>query len=111
MIGVYGVIAFTVSQRRQELGIRLALGAQAHDVQWMVLAQGARLAVAGVAAGTAAARYLTRFLAPLLYGVHERDPLVFAAVPVLLFAVTLAAAWIPAARATRVDPMEVLHHQ
>jgi len=111
MIGVYGVIAFTVSQRRHELGIRLALGAPAHDVQWMVLAQGGRLAVAGVAAGTAAALYLTRFLAPLLYGVHERDPLVFAAVPVLLFAVTLAAAWIPAARATRVDPMEVLRHQ
>jgi putative ABC transport system permease protein len=110
-IGVYGVIAFMVSQRRHELGIRVALGAQAADIRRMVMGQGARLAIAGVGVGLAGALYLARFMAPLLYGVETRDPVTFAIVPVLLIAVTLAASWIPAARATRVDPIETLRHQ
>jgi putative ABC transport system permease protein len=110
-IGVYGVIAFTVSQRRHELGIRVALGAQAGDIRRMVMGQGARLAIAGVGVGLAGALYLARFMAPLLYGVETRDPATFAIVPVLLIGVTLAASWIPAARATQVDPIETLRHQ
>jgi predicted permease len=110
-IGVYGVIAFTVSQRKHELGIRMALGAQSWDIRRMVVGQGAWLALAGVALGLAAALYLARFMAPLLYGIETRDPLTFAVVPVLLTAVTLAASWIPAVRATRVNPIETLRHQ
>jgi len=110
-IGVYGVIAFTVSQRKHELGIRMALGAQAGDIRRMVIGQSARLALAGVAVGLAGALYLARFMAPLLYGIQTRDPVTFAIVPVLLAAVTLAASWIPAVRATRVNPIETLRHQ
>jgi putative ABC transport system permease protein len=110
-IGVYGVIAFTVSQRKHELGIRMALGAQPWDIRRMVIGQGARLALAGVAIGIAAALYLVRFMAPLLYGVETTDPLTFTIVPILLAAVTLAASWIPAVRATRVNPIETLRHQ
>jgi len=110
-IGVYGVIAFTVSQRRHELGIRVALGAQPEDIRRMVIGQGARLAIGGVGVGLAGALYLARFMAPLLYGVETRDPATFAIVPVLLIGVTLAASWIPAAHATQVDPIETLRHQ
>jgi predicted permease len=110
-IGVYGVIAFAVSQRKHELGIRMALGAQPGDIRRMVIGQGARLALAGVAIGLAGALYLARYMAPLLYGIETRDPVTFAIVPVLLIGVTLAASWIPAARATRVDPIETLRHQ
>ncbi len=110
-IGVYGLIAFTVSQRKHELGIRMALGAQPGDIRRMVIGHGARLAFAGVSAGIASAFYLARYMAPLLYGVETRDPVTFAIVPVLLIGVTLAASWVPAARATRVDPIETLRHQ
>jgi predicted permease len=110
-IGVYGVIAFAVSQRKHELGIRIALGAQAWDIRRMVIGHGARLALAGAAIGLAGALYLARYMAPLLYGIETRDPVTFAVVPVLLIGVTLAASWIPAARATRVDPIETLRHQ
>ncbi|HEY3743813.1 MAG TPA: ABC transporter permease [Bryobacteraceae bacterium] len=110
-IGVYGVIAFTVSQRKHELGIRIALGAQSADIRRMMIGQGARLAIAGVALGLAGALYLARFMSPLLYGVEARDPLTFTIVPILLIGVTIAASWIPAARATRVDPIETLRHQ
>jgi putative ABC transport system permease protein len=77
----------------------------------MVILQGARLALAGVAIGIAATLYLVRFLAPLLYGVETTDPLTFTIVPILLAAVTLAASWIPAVRATRVNPIETVRHQ
>jgi predicted permease len=110
-IGVYGVIAFAVNQRKHELGIRMALGAQARDIRQMVIGQGARLALAGVIVGIVGALYLARFMAPLLYGVETRDPATFAMVPVLLIAVTLAVSWIPAVRATRVNPIEMLRHQ
>jgi len=110
-LGVYGVIAFTVSQQRHELGIRMAMGAQAGDIRRMVIGRGARLGLIGVAVGLAGALYMARFMAPLLFGVETRDPLTFAIVPLLLIGVTLAASWIPAARATRVDPIETLRHQ
>ena len=110
-IGVYGVIAFAVSQRQHELGIRMALGAQPWEIRRMVIGQGARLAFAGVAIGLACTLYLARFMAPLLYGIETHDPVTFAVVPVLLFGVTLAATWLPATRATRVDPIETLRHQ
>jgi putative ABC transport system permease protein len=110
-IGVYGVIAFAVNQRKHELGIRMALGAQPWEIRRMVIGQGARLALAGVTVGLAGALYLARYMAPLLYGIETRDPITFAIVPVLLVGVTLAASWIPAARATRVDPIDTLRHQ
>ena len=110
-IGVYGVIAFAVNQRKHELGIRMALGAQPWDIRRMVIGQGAWLAFAGVAIGIAGALYLARYMAPLLYGIETRDPVTFAVVPVLLIGVTLGATCIPATRATRVDPIETLRHQ
>ncbi len=110
-IGIYGVMAFAVSQRSHELGIRMALGAQPRDILRMVIGQGTRLAIVGVAIGLAAALYLGRYMAPLLYGVGTRDPITFAIVPLLLEAVALAASWIPAVRATRVDPIATLRHE
>jgi ABC-type lipoprotein release transport system permease subunit len=89
----------------------MALGAQPSNIRRMVIGQGARLALAGVAIGLVGALYLARYMAPLLYGIETRDPVTFAIVPVLLIAVTLAASWVPAARATRVDPIETLRHQ
>jgi predicted permease len=110
-IGIYGVMAFAVSQRKHELGIRMALGAQPRDILRMVIGQGARLTIVGVAIGLAAALYLVRYMAPLLFGVGTRDPITFAIVPVILMSVALAASWIPAIRATRVDPIVTLRHE
>jgi ABC-type antimicrobial peptide transport system permease subunit len=89
----------------------MALGAQARDIRRMMIGQGARLAFTGVAVGVAGALYLVRYMAPLLYGVETRDPVTFAIVPTLLIGVTLAAFWLPALRATRVNPIETLRHQ
>ena len=110
-IGIYGLIAFSVEQRRQEIGIRLALGAGASDVRRMVVVQGLRLALVGIAAGLFAALGLTRLLASLLFGVDAHDPLVFSIVPVVLAVVALAAVWLPAARAGRVSPIECLRYE
>jgi putative ABC transport system permease protein len=107
-IGLYGVTSYSVDQRTRELGIRVALGAQRREVLRLVLSQGARLAVAGLVAGTVAALALTRFMATLLFGVGARDPLTFAAVGLLLLAVSLVASFVPAHRATRVDPVIAL---
>jgi ABC-type antimicrobial peptide transport system permease subunit len=107
-IGIYGLMAYSVQQRTQEIGIRLALGADTTDVRRMVVFQGMRLALAGVAIGIAAAFGLTRLMAAFLFGVDAKDPAVFTAVAVLLSLVSLLAVWLPARRATRVDPVLAL---
>jgi putative ABC transport system permease protein len=107
-IGIYGLMAFSVEQRTREIGIRIALGAGSNTVQNMVIGQGMLLVLIGAAIGIAASVGLTRFLASFLYGVATLDPLVFVAVPVLLGAVALAAMWLPARRASRVDPIQAL---
>jgi putative ABC transport system permease protein len=107
-IGIYGLMAFSVEQRTREIGIRIALGAASSTVQNMVIAQGMLLVLAGSALGVAASLGLTRFLESFLYGVGALDPAVFVAVPVLLAAVALAAIWLPARRASRVDPIQAL---
>ncbi len=107
-IGIYGVMAYTVQQRTREIGIRLALGAEPDGVRAMIIAGGMRLAGAGVVIGTVAAFGLVRLMAGFLFGVGARDPLAFVAVPVLLGAVALFAVWLPARRASRVDPVRAL---
>ena len=110
-IGVYGLMAYAVQQRTQEIGIRMALGANPEKVRKMVVWQGMRLAVIGVAIGVVAALGLTRFMAGLVYHVKTWDPSVFAAVAVLLSAVASLAAYIPARRASQVDPVVALRYQ
>jgi predicted permease len=107
-VGIYGVIAYVVGQRTQEIGIRMALGAQRYDVLRLMLWEGVRLALAGVVVGVAAALLLTRLMTRLLYGVSATDPLTFAAVAMLLSAVAVAACYFPARKATRIDPMQAL---
>ncbi len=107
-VGIYGVMAYSVIQRTQEIGIRIALGAQTGDVLKMVLRQGLRLIAIGLALGLATAHALTRFMQGLLFGVKAADPLTFAAIALLLTAVALLACWIPARRATKVDPLVAL---
>jgi len=107
-IGLYGVMAYSVSQRKRELGIRLALGARQSDVRGMVVRQGMLLALGGVAIGFAVAFALARFVTNLLFGVQGNDPMTFAIIPVLLLAVALLATYLPAWRASRVDPVEAL---
>ena len=111
IIGIYGVISYTVSQRKREIGIRLALGAQSGDVVGMVLRQGAKLALVGVCIGVVAALGLARLMTSLLFGVTAHDPLTFFAVAVLLIFVGLVACYIPARRAMNVDPMVALRYE
>jgi putative ABC transport system permease protein len=110
-IGVYGVISYAVSQRTHELGIRVALGAGWRDILSLVLGGGAALAVAGVTVGTAVAFVLTRLMRSLVYGVGTLDPLTFVSVPIVLVAVALAACWVPARRAARLDPIAALRQE
>jgi len=110
-LGVYGAMAFSVVQRRRELAVRAALGAQRRQLSGLVLARGARLALLGICIGIAGALALSRFLAALLYGVGERDPLTLAVVTVTLAAVALAASVLPARAAARLDPMTVLRSE
>jgi ABC-type antimicrobial peptide transport system permease subunit len=110
-VGIYGLMAFSVEQRTQELGIRMAMGAQTSHLRNMVLGQGMILTVIGVAIGIVAAFWLSRFLTSFLFGVKAWDPLAFILTPLLLGMVALAASWIPAVRATRVDPMTALRFE
>jgi predicted permease len=110
-VGVYGVMSYDVSRRAPEIGIRMALGARPGDVLRGVLASGARITAAGAAAGMAGALLLTRYLRTMLFEVSANDPAVLAGAALVLAAVSLAAAWIPARRATRVDPMIALRSE
>ncbi|HLJ41523.1 MAG TPA: ABC transporter permease, partial [Candidatus Acidoferrales bacterium] len=111
MIGLYGLISYSVSQRTRELGIRIALGAQERDVMRLVMGQGARLAVIGVAVGIVAGLALTQLMRSLLFGVNAADPVTFGAVAILLTAVAILACYIPARRAMRTDPIVALRYE
>ena len=110
-VGIYGVASYSVERRTQEIGVRMALGARTMDLVRMVLGQGLRTSAVGIGAGMAAAWVLTRWMSNLLYGVTARDPAIFLGVPVLLAAVELAACYLPARRASRMDPVEALRSE
>jgi putative ABC transport system permease protein len=108
LVGVYGVISYVVTQRTREVGIRIALGADATGIQWMLVRQGLTLGLTGVVIGSAASLATTRYLGSLMFGVTGHDPVTFGAVAVLLILVAVCASWIPARRATRIDPLVAL---
>jgi ABC-type antimicrobial peptide transport system permease subunit len=110
-IGVYGVLAYSVGQRTREIGVRLALGAQPTDVRRMIVREGMALVGAGVVLGALASLGLTRALASQLHGIGARDPLTFVAAPAVLVMIALAACYLPARRATRIDAFEALKMQ
>ncbi len=110
-LGIYGLISYAVSQRTREIGIRMALGAQARDALWLALRQGLWLVLIGVAIGLLASLLLTRLMKALLFNISSTDPLTFAGVALLLALVALLACWIPARRATKVDPMIALRRE
>jgi ABC-type antimicrobial peptide transport system permease subunit len=107
-IGIYGLMAYTVQQRTRELGIRLALGADVPGVRRMVIGQGMTLAAVGIVVGLGAAFGLSRLMSAFLFDVTATDPMVFAAAPAVLGLVSLGAVWLPARRASRVDPIVAL---
>jgi len=111
MVGIYGVISYTVKQRTREVGIRMALGAQRRDVQRLVLRQGMKLAVVGVGVGLLGALAATQLLRSLLFGISPTDPVTFLVIPLLLLGVAWFACWLPARRASRVDPMVALRSE
>ena len=111
-VGLYGVMSYSVTQQTHDLGIRMALGAQPQDVLRLVVRQGMRLALVGIAAGLAGGIFvLRRVLAPLLFGLSSTDPLILAGTAVLLAVIALVACYVPARRATRVDPLTAVRYE
>jgi putative ABC transport system permease protein len=110
-VGIYGVTSYSVAQRSSEIGIRVALGAQPADVFRILVGEGLRFALIGVAVGLVGALVLTRLLASFLYGTSAADPLIFTSVVLLMIAISVVASFFPARRATRVDPMVALRHE
>jgi ABC-type antimicrobial peptide transport system permease subunit len=111
MVGVYGLLAYSVKQRTAEIGLRIALGASRRRVLGMILRQGVQLTIAGLMLGLAGALALTRILTSFLYGVSALDPVTFVAVPLLLLLATIMACFIPARRASNLDPMRTLRYE
>jgi ABC-type antimicrobial peptide transport system permease subunit len=110
-IGIAGLMAYSVAQRTQEIGIRLALGAEPRSIRNLIVFQGLRLVALGVVIGLAAAFGLTRLMASLLFGVKAVDPMVFSAVPIVLLGVALLSVWLPAMRGSRVDSVQALRYE
>jgi putative ABC transport system permease protein len=110
-IGIYGVISYSVTQRTREIGVRMALGAPRRDVLRMIVGEGMRMGIAGIAAGLAGAVAVSRALSSMLFGVQARDPLTFASVATILVAIVLAACYLPARRATAIDPVIALREE
>jgi ABC-type antimicrobial peptide transport system permease subunit len=110
-LGIYGVVSYGVARRTNEVGIRVALGAQSHQVPWMVLGQGMKPVVGGLLAGILAAVWAGQLLSSFLFGIGPRDPATIAAVVMLLLGVAAMACWIPARRASRIDPLIALRYE
>jgi ABC-type antimicrobial peptide transport system permease subunit len=110
-LGIYGLMSYSVAQRTHELGIRIALGADRSDILKLVLGQGLRISLVGLAVGLAIALAVTRVIAAMLYGVKPTDPATFGGVSVLLTAVALLASYLPARRAAKVEPLEALRYE
>jgi putative ABC transport system permease protein len=111
IIGIYGVLSFLVAQRTREIGLRIALGAQRRDVLYLIMKEGAKFSLAGIAVGLIGAFLVTRLMSSELYGVSPLDPITYIGVAVVMAAVTLLACYIPTRRATRVDPMVALRYE